>query len=188
MEIQRTPVAPRLQVERPGAPYPLPGMLARSALLRGDLRGARPGMALDLRLRLLDAGTGAPLRDVAVCLQQRRPAALCGVQISDADGRVRLCTLRPPPGIDGTGSIELQLGLTRDGLLYAVARTTLVLPGLRRYDPAPPHAQLDTLGRLLTPAPRGDPRTGQTLEIEIALAGLPDTLVTSAREQHDAAP
>lgn len=179
MEIQRAASAPLLHVERPDATYPLLSLLERSALLRDDLRGAHPGIPLDLRLRLLDAGTGAPLRDAAVYLQQHRPAALRGVQISDADGRVQLRTLRPPPGIDGTGSIELQISLTHAGLLRAIARTTLVLPGLRRSDPAPPHAQFDTPVRLLTPAPQGDPRTGQTLELEIALAGLPDTFTTS---------
>lgn len=175
------PVVPARPVAEP---YPLIALLARSALLRRDVRGAHPGLLLDLHLQLVDAAGGAPLAEVAVYLHQDSPAELRGVQLSDAQGRVHLRTLRPRPGLDGAAHIALQLCATHDGEVCAIAQLRLALPGLRRGDSAPPQPLLESPGLLRVPAPHGDPAGGQTLALALALSGLDHPLSPPTDDHH----
>lgn len=178
------PVLPVIAARRTGAPYPLLALLERSALLRRDLRGTHAGIVLDLHLHLVDAQDHAPIAAAAIYLQQDSPTPLRGVQLSDADGRAHLRTLRPHAGAEGRAAIELQICPTAAGQVCAIANLKLLLPGWRRGDDAPAQPVLESPGVLLLPAPLGEPATGQSVALAIALACNDEPSPTPTEDHH----
>lgn len=117
---------PLLRAAPTGRPYPLLDLLGGTTLLRRELCGSEPGIALRLTLQLLDpADAGRPIERAAVYCWHGRCR---GVQVTGTDGRVRFDTRYPAPDFDGTARLHLQIFRLSAGQVVGVSLADLTLP------------------------------------------------------------
>jgi protocatechuate 3,4-dioxygenase beta subunit len=91
--VNRGPQPATLPLAEPGNTETLP-----LELVRRDIAGDRPGVALMLRIRVLDAVHGTPVRAAVVDIRHRDATTddeLRGAQVTDADGYAEFRTVHP---------------------------------------------------------------------------------------------
>ncbi|MGS5090045.1 hypothetical protein ACVC7V_26485 [Hydrogenophaga sp. A37] len=136
--------APLLQVRPTRRPYSLPEFADASPEMRSDLAPWSLGVPLTLVLRLHD-GAGQAIQRAAVYIWHYDPccwlfdagddelkavAMMRGVQLSDADGRVRFQTVYPGRYRDNTVPVYLQIYFNDGRHVIARADACLLMPAL----------------------------------------------------------